>query len=76
MTALESGRIAMAGLDAYRREPLPVTSRLRTLPNVVLMAHMGGGSYRWHDVDPPVALDNIEKFFSDQGATGIINASQ
>lgn len=40
--ALESGKIAGAGLDVYDQEPLPADHRLRTLPNTVLMPHVGG----------------------------------
>jgi phosphoglycerate dehydrogenase-like enzyme len=61
--ALQSRRIAMAGLDVYRMEPLPAESPLRTLPNVVLLPHIGGGSYRSWEVDMPAVLANIQKFF-------------
>ncbi len=42
--ALERGTIAGAGLDVVAIEPLPETSRLRTLPNVVLTPHAAGAS--------------------------------
>jgi len=38
---LQSGNID-AVLDVYEREPLPMTSKLRSLDNVILMPHMGG----------------------------------
>lgn len=41
MAALESGRIAGAGLDVYDAEPLPKDHRLRLLPNVTLTPHLG-----------------------------------
>lgn len=71
--ALEQGVIAMAGLDVYPVEPLPDTSRLRTLPNVVLLPHTGGGSYRSWEIDIPASLGNIRQFFVDGRATGVIN---
>lgn len=37
--ALKSGRLAGAALDVFEIEPLPLTSELRTLPNVLLGAH-------------------------------------
>lgn len=72
--ALRGGKIAMAGLDVYRSEPLPAASPLRTLPNVVLLPHTGGGSYRSWEIDTPASLENIRNFFDGAGAEGIINA--
>lgn len=41
LAALESGRIAGAGLDVYDIEPLPSDHRLRLLANVTLSPHLG-----------------------------------
>lgn len=73
VAALGSGQIAMAGLDVYRTEPLPASSPLCSMPNVVLAPHTGGGSYRSRVVDRPAALANIRRFFDGRPAEGIIN---
>jgi phosphoglycerate dehydrogenase-like enzyme len=72
--ALKQKPQMMAALDVYRMEPLPVTSALRTLPNVVLLPHIGGGSYRSREIDIPAVLRNMAKFFADEKIEGIINA--
>jgi phosphoglycerate dehydrogenase-like enzyme len=41
ITALRDGQIAAAGLDVYDREPLAGDSELLTLPNTVLLPHLG-----------------------------------
>lgn len=41
VAALRVGVIAAAGLDVYEREPLPPDHPLTTLPNVVLLPHLG-----------------------------------
>lgn len=43
MDALESGRIAGAGLDVYTHEPA-VDPRLFAIPNVVLLPHLGSAT--------------------------------
>ncbi len=73
VAALENKTIAMAGLDVYRREPLPAASGLRKLPNVVLLPHTGGGSYRSWEVDLPASLRNITNFFAGK-AENVVNA--
>ena len=39
--ALTRGHLAGAGLDVFVQEPLPTSSRLRLLPNVLLTPHVG-----------------------------------
>jgi phosphoglycerate dehydrogenase-like enzyme len=52
--ALRERRIAGAGLDVYDVEPLPVDHVLRTLPNTLLLPHIGY-----------VTTDNYAIFYSD-----------
>jgi phosphoglycerate dehydrogenase-like enzyme len=44
--ALAEGRIKGAGLDALAEEPLPASSPLWDLPNVLITPHVGGGGGR------------------------------
>ena len=44
--ALVQGRIKGAGLDALAEEPLPASSPLWDLPNVLITPHVGGGGGR------------------------------
>lgn len=73
VAALQNGQLAMAGLDVYAMEPLPVESPLRSLPNVVLTPHIGGGSYRSWEVDIPAALGNIRNFFEGLPVEGLLS---
>jgi D-3-phosphoglycerate dehydrogenase len=42
--ALRDGHLAGAGLDTFAEEPLPASSPLAGLPNVVMTPHMGGST--------------------------------
>ena len=47
--ALREKRIAGAGLDVFSVEPLPMTSPLRELRNVIITPHAAGGIGGWTD---------------------------
>jgi len=71
--ALESGRIAGAGLDAFEREPLPDDSPLWRLPNVIITPHTAAfaGDY-W----PPVVdlfLQNMERFTRGEALLNVVD---
>lgn len=44
--ALRNHKIAGAGLDVFRTEPLPADSPLRNVPNVIFAPHTAGGNTR------------------------------
>ena len=61
--ALRTKEIKMAGLDVYEIEPLPSSSPLINLDNVVLLPHTGAGSNKHWDIDIPASLQKIKDFF-------------
>ena len=61
--ALQTKEIKMAGLDVYEIEPLPSSSPLIKLDNVVLLPHTGAGSNKHWDIDIPSSLKKIKDFF-------------
>ncbi|MBL0924597.1 MAG: D-glycerate dehydrogenase [Sphingomonadaceae bacterium] len=56
--ALESGRIAGAGLDVYTHEPA-VDSRLFAIPNVVLLPHLGSATFEGREASGERVIANI-----------------
>jgi len=61
VAALETGRIAGAGLDVYAREP-EVPARLRALENVVLLPHLGTATLTVREAMGRMALGNLMAF--------------
>ena len=64
--ALREKRIAGAGLDVYEIEPLPASSPLRSLPNVLLTPHIG-----WQVADVlhefvDIAADQLSSWLNGQ----------
>lgn len=56
--ALRQGTIAGAGLDVYEREPV-ITAGLETLPNVVLLPHLGSATQQVRIKMGMLCVENI-----------------
>ena len=61
--------------DVFQDEPLPDTSPLLRMPNVVLTPHLGGGSYQGREADYRAGLANILRFFRGEKPAGVLNAT-
>jgi glyoxylate reductase len=57
---LRQGRLAAAGLDVFAKEPLPKTSPLLRLENVVLTPHLGSASLATRTRMLDLALANLQ----------------
>lgn len=69
--ALQLQRIAAAGLDVTREEPLPVSSPLWTMPNVLITPHTAGETQRYEDAVIDLLLENLERLW--RGETALRN---
>ena len=57
--ALKSEQIAGAGLDVFEKEPLPKTSPLAKMKNVVLLPHIGSATHQTRSKMAEVAAKNL-----------------
>ena len=64
--ALNSGHLAGAYLDVFEKEPLPETSPLWDMPNVILSPHNSAASSANERHMFGLFLDNFEKWLADE----------
>ena len=69
--ALESGKIAGAGLDVYENEPFILPGLKRT--NVVLAPHLGSASLETRTKMAVIAAENTVAFFKGKKAPNVLN---
>jgi len=71
--ALEEHWIAGAGLDVFATEPLPATSRLWELPNVIFSPHISGGHEDYLRHATEVFVDNLRRYVNGQKLRNVVD---
>lgn len=61
VAALEEGRIASAAIDCVREEPLPASSALWGVKNLLITPHTAGETQRYEDNVIDLLLENLER---------------
>lgn len=64
--ALRDGRLRGAGLDVFRREPLPAGSPLWTLPNTLLLPHVSGTSHGFWRRETDLIVANLRRYLAGE----------
>ena len=73
VAALLAGRLAGAGLDVYETEPLPVESRLWTIPSAILTPHWGAAFPARFERTMALFLDNLRRFAAGEPLRNLID---
>ncbi|OZF55556.1 hypothetical protein CH293_06100 [Rhodococcus sp. 14-2470-1b] len=76
VSRLSDGRLAGAGLDAHRVEPLPVDSPLWLMPNVIVTPHNGATSDGTVRRGIEILVDNATRYFSGEKLRNIVDAGK
>jgi phosphoglycerate dehydrogenase-like enzyme len=76
IAALESGRVAGAGLDVTAEEPLPASSPLYRMPQVLLTFHISGASGRFWDRAAELFEDNVERYLDGRPLRNVVDKKE
>ena len=71
VAALQSGKLASAGIDVTVEEPLPAASPLWTMPNVIVTPHTAGETRAYEENVLDILLDNLARL--ERGETALRN---
>jgi phosphoglycerate dehydrogenase-like enzyme len=71
--ALTDGRIAGAALDVFATEPLPESSPLWEMPNVLVSPHMSGDAAGWRDRLVELFVDNLGRYRDGRALRNVVD---
>ena len=73
MAALQSGRIAGAGLDVTTNDPIPAESPLWDLPNIIITPHIATETLQMSDAVVDFWCENVRRFADDEPLLGLMD---
>ncbi len=73
VAALEAGKLAGAVMDVTEVEPLPVTSKLWDLPNVIITPHVAGQSARRIDQMTDFFCENLRRYWAGEPLNNLVD---
>ena len=71
--ALQSGRIAAAGIDVCEQEPLPPESNLWDVPNLVISPHWAGLSPQRMQQMADCFIENLSRYVAGQPLMNLVD---
>jgi phosphoglycerate dehydrogenase-like enzyme len=73
VSALAEGRLGGAGLDVFADEPLPPSSALWRLPNVIVTPHVAGLRPDYWQVAVDIFVDNLRRFEAGEPLLNVVD---
>ena len=73
VAALESRHLFAAAVDVTEIEPLPITSRLWQLPNVIITPHVGGQSRLRIDQMTDFFCENLRRYLAGRSLNNLVD---
>ena len=76
VAALGSGRLAGAGLDVTDPEPLPATSALWKMQNVILTPHVSTNSDLGFDARIAIVRENLRRYIAGERMLSVVDTGK
>jgi phosphoglycerate dehydrogenase-like enzyme len=76
VAALTSGRIAGAGLDVVDPEPLPATSALWHLPNVIITPHVSAATPMADSQRALLLRENLRRYVAGEPMLAVVDTER
>ncbi len=73
VAGLKRGELAGAALDVLEEEPLPPDDPLATLPNVILLPHIGSATVETRQAMLDLAIDNLLAALAGERPKAVVN---
>ncbi len=73
ITALEKGNIGGAGLDVFEMEPLPETSPLWKMENVIITPHYSGWTPKYTERVIDIFIENLKAFLKKEQMPNLVD---
>jgi phosphoglycerate dehydrogenase-like enzyme len=74
--ALAAGGLAGAALDVFADEPLPESSPLWGMPNVIVSPHMSGDVVGWQSELTALFLDNLTRYLDGEPLRNVVDKAR
>ena len=73
VSALQGGRLRGAGLDVFATEPLPSSSPLWRLPNVLVTPHISATTSRYWKRQADLILGNVRRYLAGDELVNVVD---
>jgi phosphoglycerate dehydrogenase-like enzyme len=75
IAALKAGKLGGAALDVFAREPLPQSSPLWSMENVIISPHLAGNTSRYHERAADLFTENLERYLEKKDLLNRVDLS-
>jgi phosphoglycerate dehydrogenase-like enzyme len=73
LVALVQGTIGGAALDVFSEEPLPMSSPLWQLPNVIISPHISGFTPHYDERATDIFAENLRRYVADEPLLNVVD---